>query len=103
MEYPGDFLGALKTGQNSKSYIFKEIGIPEINVRLFANFQNLIALQVWCIGFTEMVEWYKNGTTFGKNGLNSSRDKNMQKHICKGCLNIQCKGSFQSYINPCSH
>ena len=28
-----------------KSYIFQEIGIPEIHVQLFDNFQNLIALQ----------------------------------------------------------
>ena len=36
----------LKTGQNEKSYIFQKIGIPEIHVRLFETFQNLIALQV---------------------------------------------------------
>ena len=40
------FFDALKTGQNEKYYIFQEIGIPEIHVRLFENFQNLIALQV---------------------------------------------------------
>ena len=44
-KYP-DFFNALKTSQNEKSYIFQEIGIPEIHVRLLGNFQNLIAFQV---------------------------------------------------------
>ena len=35
------FFDALKTGQNEKSYIFQEIGIPKIHVQLFENFQNL--------------------------------------------------------------
>ena len=35
------FFDALKTGQNEKSYIFQEIGIPKIPVQLFENFQNL--------------------------------------------------------------
>ena len=43
---PGDFWGALKTSQNEKPYMLKELGIPEINVRLYKNFQNLIALYV---------------------------------------------------------
>ena len=40
------FFGALKIGQNKKSYIFWEIGIQEINVKLFEKFQKLIPLQV---------------------------------------------------------
>ena len=45
-KYSEIFFDALKTGQNGESYIFQEIGIPEIHVRLSKNFQNLIALQV---------------------------------------------------------
>ena len=45
-KYPENCFDALKTNQNEKSYIFQEIGIPEIHVLLFENFQNLIALQV---------------------------------------------------------
>ena len=37
------FVNALRTGRNEKSYIFQEIGIPEIYLRLFENFQSLIA------------------------------------------------------------
>ena len=44
-KYPEIFLDALKTSQNEKSYIFQEIGIPEIHVWLFENFQNLIVLE----------------------------------------------------------
>ena len=40
-KYPEIFFDALKTAQNEKSYIFQEIDIPEIHVRLFENFQNL--------------------------------------------------------------
>ena len=40
------FFLCIKTGQNRISYIFQEIVIPEIHVRLFEDFQNLIALQV---------------------------------------------------------
>ena len=40
-KYPEISFDATKTGQNEKSYIFQEIGIPEIHVRLFENFQNL--------------------------------------------------------------
>ena len=36
-KYPEIFFDALKTGQNEKSYIFQEIGFPEIHVRLFEN------------------------------------------------------------------
>ena len=42
-KYPEIFFDAFKTGQNEKSDIFQEIGIQEIYVRLFENFQNLIA------------------------------------------------------------
>ena len=45
-KYPENFFNALKPGQNKKSYIFQEIGMPKIYVQLFENFQNLIALQV---------------------------------------------------------
>ena len=44
-KYSEFLFDALKTGQNEKSSIFQEIGIPEIHVELFENFQNLIALQ----------------------------------------------------------
>ena len=40
-KYPEIFLDGLTTGQNEKSYIFKEIGIPEFHVWLFETFQNL--------------------------------------------------------------
>ena len=40
-KYPFFFFDALKIGQNEKSYIFQEIGIPEIHVQLFENFQIL--------------------------------------------------------------
>ena len=40
-KYPEISFDEPKTGQNEKSYIFQEIGIPEIHVRLFENFQNL--------------------------------------------------------------
>ena len=45
-KYPENFFDALKTGQNQKSYIFEEIDVLEIHVRLFENFQNLIALHI---------------------------------------------------------
>ena len=45
-KYPEFFLDALKTDQNEKSYIFQEIGIPEIHVWLFENFQNLEYLKI---------------------------------------------------------
>ena len=45
-KYPETFFDASKTGQTEKSYIFQEFGFPEIYVRLFEFFQNLIALQV---------------------------------------------------------
>ena len=45
-KYPEFFFEAIKIGQNEKSYIFQEISIPEIYMRLFENFQNLIAFQV---------------------------------------------------------
>ena len=45
-KYPEFFFEAIKIGQNEKSSIFQEIGIPEIHMRLFENFQNLMALQV---------------------------------------------------------
>ena len=45
-KYSEIFFDASKTGQNKKSYIFQEIGILEIDVQLFENFQNLIALHV---------------------------------------------------------
>ena len=45
-KYPEIFFDELGTGQNEKSYIFQEIGIPEIHMQLFDNFQNPIALQV---------------------------------------------------------
>ena len=35
---PEIFLDVLKTSQNEKSYIFQEIGIPEIHVWLLENF-----------------------------------------------------------------
>ena len=56
-KYPEVLFDALKTGQNEKSYIFQEIGIPGIYVQLFENFQNLIPLQVWCLAFTKNFEW----------------------------------------------
>ena len=37
--------GGLNTSQDEESYIFWGIGIPGINMRLFENFQNLVALQ----------------------------------------------------------
>ena len=46
---PENLFGALKTGQNLKSYIFPKTSISEINVQLFENFWNLIALQVWSL------------------------------------------------------
>ena len=54
-KHPGIFFDALKTGQNEKSYIFQEIGIPEIHVRLFENYHNLIALQVGSLAFTKKI------------------------------------------------
>ena len=45
-KYPETFFDLSKTGQTEKSYIFQEFGFPEIYVRLFEFFQNLIALQV---------------------------------------------------------
>ena len=73
------FFDALKTVQNEKSYIFQEIGIPEIHVRLFENFQNLIALQVLCLASTKDYEWLPNGTVLGQNSLNSSGGKIRKK------------------------
>ena len=45
-KYSEFFFDALKTGQNEKPNIFQKIGIPEIHVQLFENFQNQITLQV---------------------------------------------------------
>lgn len=67
------FCGALKTGQNEMFHIFWEIDIPAIKMFLSENFQNLLALQVWCNGFTKIVEWFRNGTA-----LNSSGGRYMQ-------------------------
>ena len=69
----------LKTGQNEKSYIFKEIDIPEIHVELTDNFENLIAFQAWCLAFTKNFEWLANGTVLGQNNLNSSGGKIRKK------------------------
>lgn len=52
---------AVETGQNKKSYIFREIGVPEIKYDL-QNFQNLIALSVPCLGFIKIFDWFANGT-----------------------------------------
>ena len=46
VKYPENFFDAMKTSLNKKFYIFQRISIPEINVSLFENFQDLIALQV---------------------------------------------------------
>lgn len=43
-KYPEKFLGALQPVQNEESYNFPVIGIPEINVQLFENFQDPVAL-----------------------------------------------------------
>ena len=51
-----NFFGALKSALNEKSYIFWKITTPEISVRLFEKFQILIAFQVWCLGFTKILE-----------------------------------------------
>ena len=40
-KYRETFFGALKTAKNEKPYVFQEIDIPEINMCLFGNFQNL--------------------------------------------------------------
>ena len=70
---------SLRTGQNEKSYIFQEIGIVEISVQLFENFQNLIALQVWCLTFIKNFEWLGNGTFLGQSSPNSSGGKICEK------------------------
>ena len=74
---------ALKTGCNEKSYIFQEIGISETYVRLFENFQNLIALQVWCLAFTKNLERLANETVLGQSKPNGSGGK-----VCKKSLII---------------
>ena len=80
----------LKTSKNEKPNIFQEIGIPEIHVQLFENFENLIALQVWCqvwcLVFTKNVEWLANETVLGQSSPNSSVGK-----ICKNLQNTQHK------------
>lgn len=50
--------GELKT----EKLLFREICFPEINVRLFENFQNLISLQVPYLDFTKIFDWFANGT-----------------------------------------
>ena len=70
---------SLKTGQNEKSYL-QEIGISETYVQLFEHFQNLIALQVWCLAFTKNFEWLANGISLGQSSL--SRNSSWGK-ICK--------------------
>ena len=55
-KYPEIFFDAFKTGQNEKSDIFQEIGIQEIYVRLFENFQNLIAPPVWYLDLTNNMQ-----------------------------------------------
>ena len=62
----------------AKFYIFRGIVIPGINVWLFENFQNLIALQVCCFGFIKIFEWFTSGTALGQNNLNVSEET-----ICK--------------------
>ena len=64
-KYPENIFGSLKTGQNEKSYIFWEIDIPQISGQLFENVQNLISLQVWCLQFTKIFEWFTKGTALG--------------------------------------
>ena len=77
-KYPENVFDALKTGQNKNSDSFQEIGIPQTHVWLSENFQNLIALQVWCLAFTKKFEWLANGTVIGQNSLKSYGYK-----ICK--------------------
>ena len=59
-----------------------------------------------------MVEWYKNGTAFGKNGLNSPRDKTMQKLVkykvqiishVKDVLTHSVKADFNHILMVCSN
>ena len=62
---PENIFGTLKIGQNEKPYILWQTEIPEINglnVQLFENFQNLIPLQVWCLGFIKISEDFANKT-----------------------------------------
>ena len=58
--------------------------------KLFENFENLIALQVWCqvwcLVFTKNVEWLANETVLGQSSPNSSVGK-----ICKNLQNTQHK------------
>ena len=62
---------------------FQETGIPKIHLWLFVNFQNLIAIQVWCLAFTkDFVEWLANGTD-GQNSLNSSAGGKIYAKTCK--------------------
>ena len=65
-KYSENFVDVLKIGQIEKSYIFQEIGIPEIYVWLFENLQNLITLHIWCLAFTKNFEWLANGTLLGE-------------------------------------
>ena len=70
------FFDALKTGQNQKSYIFEEIDVLEIHVRLFENFQNLIAHFTFdALPSQKNFEWLANGTVFGQSSPNSSGGK----------------------------
>ena len=73
--------GALKTGKTEKSDIFWEIGIPNINVPLFENIQMKIALQVWCLGFTNIFDWFSNEVALGQNGIDSYGGKNLKKLV----------------------
>ena len=76
-------------------YFFLKIDIPEVYVWLFENFENLIALQFWCLIFPKNFEWLANGTVLGQSNPNSSWGK-----ICKNCKidrvnHISCVG----YLN----
>ena len=71
VKFPENFFEAMKTSLNKKFYIFQRISIPEINMSLFENFQDLIALQVWSHGFTKILQWFAHGTALGLNNLNS--------------------------------
>ena len=66
--------------------IFRKIGISEINMRLFENFQNLIALQVWFLGFTKYLSCLQTELLLGKLVFTVLGAK-----VCKDLPNTECR------------
>ena len=95
------FFDALKIGQNEKSYIFQEIGIPEIHVQLFEIFQNLNSTSslMLCLHKKTLSAWKMELSlakvaqiVLGVKYAKSYKIKRVNHISCGGYLNTMSKG-----------